>query len=176
MTDKKTCIWCGEEGVLVPGKKYCVDCDSNKARECVGCHRPYPSLKAFEGNNQKCNTCIKKMQKAKQKTGPIVVSDEEEEEEEEEQKETDDDEQNFLPPPPKKSMKQPTLVEIVEKKKTTTNKKEPKKKTLMEEVTEKKQQAGGKRKKDEKEVLLKEKEKELVKLLKQVPHWHLLFH
>ena len=61
----KKCNWCGNTAPLVNNKHYCLTCDSNKVRECTRCHRPFPEMKYFKLNNNRCNSCQKKLDQEK---------------------------------------------------------------------------------------------------------------
>ena len=62
------CLWCGHsEHAFEPGKSYCEDCTLKCERECVGCKKPYPNLKAFALNEKRCNSCQKKYEHNKKK-------------------------------------------------------------------------------------------------------------
>ena len=62
------CIWCGHsEHAFEPGKPYCKDCTLKCERECVACKKPYPNLKAFALNENRCNSCQKKYEHNKKK-------------------------------------------------------------------------------------------------------------
>ena len=62
--DKKTmthtCNWCG---CFIDSKYYCADCKKSCQQECITCHKPYPSLKYFQLNKNRCNSCHKRHQK-----------------------------------------------------------------------------------------------------------------
>lgn len=45
-------------------KPYCEDCESKCYRECVTCHKPYPSERYFLMSETRCNSCQKRHQKA----------------------------------------------------------------------------------------------------------------
>ena len=64
----RRCNWCGDENtVLFKDKPYCVECAQNSQKECSACHKPYPDLKYFALNLNRCNSCQKKMEKSKLK-------------------------------------------------------------------------------------------------------------
>ena len=57
------CNWCGDDEVeKVPGKLYCVECNMHKYKECISCHKPYPTSNAFLNHEERCNSCHKKYQ------------------------------------------------------------------------------------------------------------------
>lgn len=60
------CIWCNQFcKKLVVGKKYCSTCEGRMFRECSSCHRPHPSPNLFKFDEQRCNSCYKKLEKAR---------------------------------------------------------------------------------------------------------------
>ena len=62
------CIWCGHsKHAFELGKPYCKDCALKCQRECVACKKPYPNLKAFALNENRCNSCQKKYECNKKK-------------------------------------------------------------------------------------------------------------
>ena len=54
------CFFCGEEGLLAANKKYCIECKKHCKRECINCHRPFPTLKYFNFTFNKCDACFNK--------------------------------------------------------------------------------------------------------------------
>lgn len=56
----KTCAWCKNCKSLLSGKPYCSDCSEKMYKECSRCHLPYPEMKYFKLDKQRCNTCQKK--------------------------------------------------------------------------------------------------------------------
>ena len=65
---KLKCIWCGKPcKKLVEGKKYCLKCEANMIRECRSCHRPIDTSTLFKYDEQRCNACFKKLEKARLK-------------------------------------------------------------------------------------------------------------
>lgn len=67
---KQNCIWCGFEFINKssrPNKYYCLACEENCERECICCHKPYPSLKYFKKHKKRCNSCQKRLENAAQK-------------------------------------------------------------------------------------------------------------
>ena len=56
----KTCAWCKTCKSLLSGKPYCSDCSEKMYKECSRCHLPYPEMKYFKLDKQRCNTCQKK--------------------------------------------------------------------------------------------------------------------
>jgi hypothetical protein len=96
------CNWCGcgkSGDEMMVSKEYCLDCYQKCARECITCHKPYPSLKFFVKNEKRCNSCqtrylnqkVKKQNekviKGEHHSSPITVSSSSEEEEEEPEEE-----------------------------------------------------------------------------------------
>ena len=83
----KTCAWCKNCKSLLSGKLYCSDCSVKMYKECSHCHLPYPEMKYFKLDKQRCNTCQRKyliekekrLQKLKeQKQHPKGIQTEEE--------------------------------------------------------------------------------------------------
>lgn len=63
--NKGKCNWCLEHTALIPGKKFCADCNS-RGSECAYCHRPMPA-RFFAYSSRLCNACFKKDRKQKEK-------------------------------------------------------------------------------------------------------------
>lgn len=91
MANDSACIWCGCRAPLVLDKPYCSSCSSKCLRECISCHKPYPSLKYFTGFSPRCNSCQVKLERVKRKKKEVMekpvkhkpsklISDDEEEE------------------------------------------------------------------------------------------------
>ena len=66
--EPKPCNWCG---ILFPPRYvegserlhcYCLHCERHCQRECLSCHKPYPSVSAFfpTSDSFRCNSCQKK--------------------------------------------------------------------------------------------------------------------
>lgn len=52
----KRCNWCGKHSSAI--KHYCIDCKEHCFRECITCHKPYPSSRYFIAENSKrCRSC-----------------------------------------------------------------------------------------------------------------------
>ncbi len=65
------CNWCTNYATLLPGKKFCQQCNENLFRECARCRRPFPHEKYFDGNNTRCNSCFKKLEKERNRRALI---------------------------------------------------------------------------------------------------------
>ena len=61
--EKDTCNFCRSRRELVPGKKYCLECNDNAFKECKRCHLPYDSAKYYELSSVRCNSCQRKYEK-----------------------------------------------------------------------------------------------------------------
>lgn len=61
----KPCNHCGEVDELYSNKPYCIKCKSNMVRECVRCHIPYSSMRHFELDKKRCNSCHRKFEAEK---------------------------------------------------------------------------------------------------------------
>ena len=57
LSNRDACNWCGRVIELLEGKNYCDDCYRCCVRECRTCHKPYPSLKYFAPDSERCNCC-----------------------------------------------------------------------------------------------------------------------
>lgn len=68
------CIWCGDNCKSLVKNKYCDACKSKCVRECTTCHKPYPSLRFFKLNNNRCNSCHNRYLKQKQKVKKISLA------------------------------------------------------------------------------------------------------
>ena len=66
---KVRCNWCSRLlNIYNKEKYYCINCKNLCERECIRCHRPFPSLYYFPNHKSKrCNSCSKKYEKEKQK-------------------------------------------------------------------------------------------------------------
>lgn len=67
LTPKKRCCWCNQNSKLISNKPYCRKCSNNCYKECIRCHKPYPSEKYFEKNDSRCNACQEKYLREKTK-------------------------------------------------------------------------------------------------------------
>lgn len=69
MDNNLVCCWCGKNTTpLIKDRKYCLDCDEKKFKECIRCKRPFPDSKYFADiNSLRCNTCTKRYEKEKQR-------------------------------------------------------------------------------------------------------------
>ena len=60
------CNWCRVKLNPSWGKYYCKKCKNSCERECVRCHRPFPSLIYFPSDKAiRCNACTRKYHKEK---------------------------------------------------------------------------------------------------------------
>ena len=68
MGNKERCIWCrNKQPKFFKDKPYCIECAAECVRECSCCHKPYDDLVFFELHPDRCNSCQKKLEKAKMK-------------------------------------------------------------------------------------------------------------
>ena len=63
----KVCAWCKEYSKLKNGKPYCQECASKMYKECSRCHLPYPEMKHFVRDPNRCNACQLKLEKERAK-------------------------------------------------------------------------------------------------------------
>ena len=66
-TDPKLkCSWCLKGcKQLVEGRKYCLKCKSSMYKECRTCKRPLDSPSYFKLENDRCNSCSKKLERSR---------------------------------------------------------------------------------------------------------------
>ena len=65
---KFKCNWCSKLcKKLVEGKRYCAKCHDNCFRECLSCKRPIASSEMYTLDEKRCNTCFRKLEKARAK-------------------------------------------------------------------------------------------------------------
>ena len=63
----KACSWCKEYTKLKSGKSYCNECASKMHKECSRCRLPYPEVKYFTIDPNRCNACQLKLEKERAK-------------------------------------------------------------------------------------------------------------
>ncbi len=95
------CNWCGTDSFVYNegGKRYCKDCEDKMFKECITCHKPYPTHHSFELNDERCNSCEKRYINSKIKREEKInllkekeaLKEKEEEENEEEEEENEEE-------------------------------------------------------------------------------------
>ena len=76
LCNRDACIWCGRVIELLEGKHYCDDCYRCCVRECITCHKPYPSLKYFaHSDSERCNCCTTRNTNQKRKKGKYTKNE-----------------------------------------------------------------------------------------------------
>ena len=64
---KRKCNWCGKPCLpAAPGKRYCSSCARACFRECTTCGRPFDSPKFFTLAENRCDTCHRKVEAARE--------------------------------------------------------------------------------------------------------------
>ena len=76
LSNRDACNWCGRVIELLEGKHYCDDCCRCCVRECITCHKPYPSLKYFaHSDSERCNCCTTRNVNQKRKKGKFTKNE-----------------------------------------------------------------------------------------------------
>ena len=64
---KRKCNWCGKPCLpAAPGKRYCSSCARACFRECTTCGRPFDSPKFFTLAENRCDSCHRKVEAARE--------------------------------------------------------------------------------------------------------------
>ena len=76
LSNRDACNWCGRVIELLEGKHYCDDCYRCCVRECITCHKPYPSLKYFaHSDSERCNCCTTRNANQRRKKGKYTKNE-----------------------------------------------------------------------------------------------------